>query len=662
MSASEMKCRGTPRASPAGASMRGLVVAILALTACSRTVGGTGVEDPERTIREVKVEGNEEVSDGTIIDGLATKPPEGFFIREKFVYDPLALQVDVDRIERYYHSHGYFSANVTDTKVVPVGDDRVDVYFSLAEGQPTRITNIVVSGVPDPVQWEAVAAAIAPMDEGQIYDQDEYLLAKRRLQKLLFERGYAHVEVQGRSLVDRDTRTTRVSFDVDSGPLTRFGDVRVEGAEDVPESAVFNRVAWSKGERFNPELLELTKGRLYELGNFSSVRMDFEREGRPEETDVIIRVNEGFRHQIQLGGGVAADDENWQFRARASYTQFAFLRPLTTLRADARPAYLFQRSDTSNSGIGGEARLSLEHNDFLAPRLRLTHWIQYDQTELETYGSRGPGARIELTRPFLTDRLTAGVGWEIHQFDFFDVSCALRADPDRCDPDAGEVAVVDQMVRDELGFGDGYRVAYLDQAIAYDQRDAILDPHRGYYLEVRVEEAAAWTGSRFDYVRGTAEARGYVPATSQLVLAGRVRYGRALRGELPLTRRFFAGGAASHRGFAYRQLAPTAINPAEQIARLGGNERFETTVEARYDVLKFRDEWVGVVAFADGGDVPLEVGGVQLGDLHWALGGGLRYDTLVGPVRFDLGYRVTRTDDLEHAGLWAFHFSLGEAF
>jgi translocation and assembly module TamA len=642
--------------------MRGLVATITLLCACTRTVGGPGVEEPERTVRDVTIEGNDQISDGTIVGGLANKPPTGIFIRDRFVYDPLALQVDVDRIEHYYQTQGYFSASVTDTRVVPVGDDRVDIYFQLLEGEPTRVTNVVVSGVPDPVEWPAVASAIAPVDEGHIYNQEEYLLAKRRLQKLLFERGYAHVAVQGRSLIDRETRTARVSFDVDSGPLVRFGEVRVEGIDRVPADAILARVAWEKGQVFDPDLLELTKGRLYKLGTFSSVRMDFDRAGRPAESDVIVKVDEGLRNRVQLGGGFAADSENWEVRARASYTRYGFLRPLTTLRADARPAYLFQRGATGTRGIGGEARLALEHNDFLAPRLMLTQWVDYDQTELETYGSRGPGARMELSRPFLTDRLSLAAGWEIHQFNFFDVSCALRADPDDCDPAAGEVPVIDDMLRSELGFDTGYRVAYFDQAIAYDQRDSILDPHQGYYLELRVEESGPWAGSQFDYIRGTGEARGYIGVQEQLVLAARVHYGRALRGDLPITRRFYAGGAASHRGFAYRQLAPTVFNPAGDVARLGGDERFETSLEARYDLFRFREEWVGVVGFADGGDVPLEQDGVDLSDLHWAIGGGLRYDTLVGPIRFDLGYRVTRTDELEYAGRWAFHFSLGEAF
>lgn len=641
--------------------MRGLVAAITLLCACTQTVGGTGVEEPERTVRDVTVEGNDEISDGTIVDGLANKPPQGLFIRNRFVYDPLALQVDVDRIEHYYKTQGYFSANVTDTEVIPVGDDRVDIHFELREGDPTRITNVVVSGVPDPVAWPAVAAAIAPLDEGQIYNQEEYLLARRRLQKLLFDRGYAHVSVQGRSLVDRETQSARVSFDVDSGPLVQFGEVRVEGNDLVPADAVLARVAWERGQVFDPDLLELTKGRLYKLGNFSSVRMNFEQAGRPAEADVIIEVDEGLRNRVQLGGGFAIDTENWEVRARAAYTRYGFLRPLTTLRADARPGYLFQRGDTGNRGIGGEARLALEHNDFLAPRLMLTQWVDYDQTELETYGRRGPGARMELSRPFLTDRLTLATGWEIHQFNFFDVSCAIRVSDD-CDADAGEVPVIDEMLRTELGFGTGYVVGYFDQAIAYDQRDSILDPHEGYYLEMRLEEAGPWSGSDFDYVRGTGEVRGYVPVQEQLVLAARLQYGRALRGDLPITRRFYAGGAASHRGFAYRQLAPTVFNPAGQIARLGGDEHFETSLEARYDAFRFRDEWVGVVGFADGGDVPLEQDSIDLGNLHWAIGAGLRYDTLVGPVRFDLGYRITRTDELTHTGNWAFHFSLGEAF
>ena len=72
---------------------------------------------------------------------------------------------------------------------------------------------------------------------------------------------------------------------------------------------------------------------------------------------------------------------------------------------------------------------------------------------------------------------------------------------------------------------------------------------------------------------------------------------------------------------------------------------------------------------ADGGD-DTEPGQMDFGNLHWAAGFGFRYDTLIGPVRADIGFRLNRKSEMGPDGLanpdpgsWgAFHISLGEAF
>jgi outer membrane translocation and assembly module TamA len=91
--------------------------------------------------------------------------------------------------------------------------------------------------------------------------------------------------------------------------------------------------------------------------------------------------------------------------------------------------------------------------------------------------------------------------------------------------------------------------------------------------------------------------------------------------------------------------------------------------EVRIDLFKLDKQWLTLALFADGGDVTAP-GGVALDNLNWAVGIGLRYDTVIGPIRVDVGYRINRVDVAGPDGLanpdpgerFAFHLSLGEAF
>jgi len=69
-------------------------------------------------------------------------------------------------------------------------------------------------------------------------------------------------------------------------------------------------------------------------------------------------------------------------------------------------------------------------------------------------------------------------------------------------------------------------------------------------------------------------------------------------------------------------------------------------------------------AFVDGGDVTEAWRDVAPGELHWAAGAGLRLPTVIGALRFDLGYRLNRyaVGEPRPDERFAYHLSVGEAF
>ena len=206
------------------------------------------------------------------------------------------------------------------------------------------------------------------------------------------------------------------------------------------------------------------------------------------------------------------------------------------------------------------------------------------------------------------------------------------------------------------------RVIIIGPYVTYDGRDDPLDPRRGFFAELRYEVGQAFGLGAYSSI--TPDLRGYVPIFwRRLVLAGRVRFGTAVfaKETLPISRRYFAGGSESQRGFGRRRLAP--FLGAEALP-VGGEALFETSVELRLDLFPLFDQWVGIVAFVDGADATARLDELDLLNLHWAVGGGLRYRTPIGPIRIDVGFRLNRRGPGEpDAGkLWSLHFSLGEAF
>jgi translocation and assembly module TamA len=437
----------------------------------------------------------------------------------------------------------------------------------------------------------------------------------------------------------------------DLGPRVKFGKVKIDGLARMPESSVRARVAWDEGDTFHPDAIRQTEGRLYAMGTFSSVRVDWEREGRPEVADVTIKVSEGARREVRLGFGAGLDRARWEARTRAGYTEHGiFGWPLTTLRLDVTPGYSWLRSADGSSGPSIEAMASLDRDDLLVPRLQGTALAAFQREPREGYILSGPRLNLSVSRPFFhDDALRIHAGWEIRYLSFID------ADPMVFGPAAT-----------------ASRLAYYEQRMIFDRRDAPLDARRGFYAELTLNEGGAFAGGEESFVKAQAELRGYVPLHRRVVLAGRASAGRltAFGDETPLPVRFYGGGATHHRGFGFHRLSPARRDAEERVIPIGGDDMLLASLEGRIDIFKLKDQWLSTAVFVDGGDLTSPPGAMDLGNLHWAVGLGLRYNTIIGPIRADLGIRLNRVGEAGADGLanpdpgarFAFHLSLGEAF
>jgi translocation and assembly module TamA len=623
----------------------------------------TAPADEPQTVHAVVIRGNEQVSESDILARLATHPPEGLITVRRYEYDPIVVAADRERIERLYRERGFFSARVTEVHVVELGAGRMGVRFDVVEGAPTVIERRQLLGLPEDFEpTPRLELALSRLEEGDVLRHDAYLQARQQLGSALRERGYAHAAVTGSVRIDRPRARAIVTLRAEPGPRVRYGELEVTGLEWLPESVVRNRVAWQPGEVYSPAKMEATQGRLYELGYFSSVRIDYPSRGQPDVIDVEVRAVEGARREIQLGGGLAFDDAFFEVRGRAGFLVRGFHDPRLSVRLTARPAYQILRADPGFGSLGGEASVSFERIDLLLPRARGSAQLAARRTELEAYDARGGITRLTWGVPVAEDRVEVRVGWELRPF--FEL---VNLHPAFDNPANAEIV-------DALGARvSPYRLGAFEQSAILDLRDSILSPTRGLLASLRFEQGGSFAGGREEltYTTTTGELRGYVPIGERLVVAARGRLGTELAGDVPLTQRYYSGGATSHRGFGHRRLSPTitVAQPAEvegdPFARIGGGALLETSYELRTHLTRIGDEWLGLTFFADGGDVTLELGDLEVGDLHWALGAGLRYNTIIGPVRLDVGYRITALDGAGgpvERNRVVVHFSLGEAF
>jgi len=591
-----------------------------------------------------------DIEDDTLLTGLANHAPSGIVFKTKAEYQPLQLVLDQQRIETTYREQGYFSAKVLGAEVEDIDDEEVALVFRVDEGKPTLLERVEILGAPedDPSlnARELGRTAALVMDMPLTYDS--YLQAADRLKSKMLARGYAYAVVYSSLTVDRARGRATATYAINAGPIAVFGDVKIEGLDRTPQVLVLNRLAWTPGERFDPVKLEKTRLSLYSTGLVGNVRFSWDKDERSDVLDLKLQASEGTRHEIRLGGGVGVDRQHYELRGRLGYTHRNFIDPRVTLRFQARPGIGFL-SVGSKVILNLDTELELERLDFLFPLLRGKIGVEYLLNEYDAYSVQGPGVQASIGRFFMDDRLAVALTTSYRWHSFPRIEPAVQA------------------VAEQIGLDDPESFVFIEPSVAWDSRDDPRSPSDGILLRMGVELGQVLSGDTpHPYLKITPEARGYWAFGDRVVVAARVRFGTNVSalGRVPLTQRYLSGGADTQRGFGRGRLAPFVRGENNESLPIGGGALVETNAEIRIGLFDIMDSLLSMVTFVDGADVADRFGELKFPNLHYAVGGGFRYDTPVGPIRADVGFRVNRTgpNDPDPDSPFALHLSIGEAF
>jgi translocation and assembly module TamA len=665
-----------------------LVLAAAASSACAH--GNTGPRATEDRLEKVSFEGNQQVRDKTLLTGLGAHR----VMQRGGAVDPYLVQVDADRIRGEYLRKGYLDVDVR-SRVERKGETATVIY-TVEEGVRAK-TQAIITGLPDDIDTQTVREKL-PLADGSAFDYDTYDLAKPGLLQVVQDAGYAHATLDASVIADRASHTAAVLLVYTPGPKCTFGQTQITGATGELATAIEERLAFSPGQTYSAQAILQTQRNLYGLGRFSTVRVDTDKtEGYV--VGVKIAVSESARREVKLGGGFGLDQVNYEVRGRAGYTIAGWPFPLDTVTLDFRPAYALPRS-----GGSPEPRIralaKLERQDLFLTYAKGAVEAGYNFLTVEAFTSYGPVARLGYEARLGTPRVVGRIGWGFERADFRDAFRTLIKNPNN----SAEVDTIHNVTADlqhYLNLDRMEQIGAFQQSLIVDLRDHPIEPTLGGYAELRVTEGTRYAGGNYEFLRLEPDVRGYLPLPliDGAVLAGHVRYGAiyADAQNVPPTERLFSGGSNSQRGFGERRLSPSTVPNLlpnhPQTIPYGGTRLIDTSLEARVPVTTIRKMPLGFALFLDGGDVvdPEAAGmfcpppraampgepipaatsdcqaagrGLDLGNLHWALGAGVRLLTIVGPVRVDVAYRLTRTgaNEPDPGSTFAYHLTVGEAF
>ncbi len=643
-------------------------------------------------VRRVSFEGNRSFRDGELMNAIATTPSSwsrraGLPFGTRRCLDQTEFQRDVLRLRLFYRLRGYYRAEV-DTTIAQRGPGIVNVGFRIAEGPPAILEQLDVAGLDTIAGGDRLERLLKAL-EGRPFNRLRFSSVVDTVVDRLRNMGYARADQPLRSYsVDEEANVATASVQFLPGRSARIGqisfDIKPHGRAEEPEispAVIRSLMTVREGDLYRERDFYRSQRDLYQLETYRTVEIRV----APEElqppgdslVNVQVRLAEGPMKAVRLGMGWATldcirmqgrltdrnflgDARRLELNARVSKVGVGY--PLGGAEGLCRPEVRQDiYSDTLNYYVGATFRQQSLFGPRNVPSLTLYSERRSEYLAYLRYIPFGGIASVTREQAYRTP-LT--VAYQIEYGKTVAEPAVFCSAFNVCSLD--DIESLNNRVN---------RLAVVSGSIARNRADNIFDPRSGHQVRLELRHASTLVGSderlQFNKLDGAGAIYRRVGQSS--VLAARLQAG-AVFGQglletvdaagqfVPPQERLYAGGPSSVRGFPQNQLGPVVYlvdrtvlvpvpgspsdsmlvpDPAAdplRVAPTGGDLLLTGNVELRGPGPLVPDivQWA---LFVDMGQVwNRSTQSVDLADLRFTPGIGLRVASPVGPVRVDVAY------------------------
>jgi outer membrane protein insertion porin family len=526
------------------------------------------------------------------------------------LYERILLR-DVERIRLFLALRGYPYSRVS-AAVSPLDKKReIDLALDIDSGPPVVIEEMEIIGLPEEFRDSILERMNST--RGAIFTEEALADDEATLLETLMDAGHARA-TSGFNVEMIDTVSVRIIFELFPGAVYYFDRFSASGANEDLNDLALIALNIRRGERFRPKTVTDARDNLSNLQLFRQIRISLE-DTAPDSLEMVVELSERKHRVLELAGGYWSDDG-------------------LSARIRWRHANLFKK------GRGSSFELSYTQYKqsgrwvswwpaLFKARLLGTLRIGYDNLDEESFEKTSPGIGIGISYAH-TRTMKSSIGYVI-EWASYKIKTTEK-----------------EYFEDPEG-----PIGFFFYRIIRDGTDDRINPTRGIYSWLRLEYGPEGGISNSNYFISELSSTAHIPLSSRTGFAANLHLGWGT----PITpstillpdKRFYAGGSITHRGFERRKLGPLDENGLP----LGGEVMATAFVEFRFPFFwKFNG-----AAFVDAGQVWRTRGDFTWDNIEIAVGPAVRIMTPVGPLRFDLGYRLTDCEPSQPE--YAFHFAIG---
>jgi outer membrane protein insertion porin family len=616
--------------------------------------GAFAYQDNERdpVVWNLSIEGNEEFRSMVLKQVIATTHPNFFqkmFRRvSDFPFNETELRRDQVRLERFYQRRGYQNVQVSFEVEDRRKEWQKEIAFYINEGPPVRIaTSEIIIDADEQTKEEIredrdFIRAVERHDyrEGRIHQQIRQPDVEGLFRETLENLGYAWPEVSVEHEIDEASNMAHIRILLRPNSKTFFSDFRIEGDISVPERILLRQTDIQEGDVYSRNQMQIAQRSIFNHHLFRFATITLPEQERDSTLTALIRVREYPKRTVEAAVGVGREEV---VRGQVAWRHRNISGTGHRLGANLRGSFIEQRAGT----------------DYLVPYI---------------FNSRSSN----VTSLFGVRRLEPA--FELLQVGFNN-SLIYQMQRNRTATLSYEFSFNEELSRD-------HGVELPDTVLNYQVSSFTISGYysegfgrgqRGWVIQPSAEFSGTFGEATYSFQKLNLDIRRFTPLTNSTTLAKRVNSGVIFSADdedLPANIRFFTGGTNSVRGWSRQSLGPSVPSFNEDgrfntYVPIGGRAAFSFNMELRQQLTGIIPNF-GLAAFLDGGQVWRSIRTLEERPVQFGAGGGLRYQSPIGPVRIDIAYKLNPTDrDLlifggENFGSrmnrFGIHFSIGQAF
>jgi outer membrane protein insertion porin family len=267
-------------------------------------------EGKKLRLKEIRFEGNENLTSKELRRGMRTKPWRFWsyvtrYLDKSGTYAEPVFMQDLQGVQKKYGDAGYLRADVGEPQVSTEGDGIV-VSVPITEGDRFKVGKLDFAGDAT-IEADKVREELA-LSKDEWFNRTHLTQDTERVTRRYSDRGFAQAQVDPLTRTDEVQKSVDVTFDIERGPLQFVRRIDVSGNTRTVDRVIRREVQLVEGELYSARSIAATKARLDSLGFFEEVNLDPKRTEAPDQVDLDVGVVEKPTGSLSFGAGYSSAD------------------------------------------------------------------------------------------------------------------------------------------------------------------------------------------------------------------------------------------------------------------------------------------------------------------------------------------------------------------